>query len=231
MTVLVIPLAGPLQSWGDSSRFVERKTRPEPTKSGIVGLLAAAQGRRRTESIEDLTGLRFGVRTDQPGTLERDFHTAIDWRTGKAKPLSHRYFLADARFVAAVEGEEGLLDGLRQSLARPTFPLYLGRRAYPPATPLTAEILPGAIMDTLTTWPWTASEAHRRQQPASVRLPIARDAAPGEQPDEVIRDSPLSFDPADRRYTWRDVVHDAVTVDNPQSRRRTPDWLAPLGGN
>ena len=43
--VLVLRLAGPLQSWGSSSRFTRRSTEAFPTKSGIVGLLAAAQGR------------------------------------------------------------------------------------------------------------------------------------------------------------------------------------------
>ena len=78
MTVLLLRLAGPLQSWGDSSRFTTRATRREPTKSGVIGLLAAAQGRRRTDSIEDLLTLRFGVRTDQPGSVVRDFQTAMD---------------------------------------------------------------------------------------------------------------------------------------------------------
>ena len=42
MAVLLLKLAGPLQSWGSSSRFTERGTEHEPTKSGVVGLLAAA---------------------------------------------------------------------------------------------------------------------------------------------------------------------------------------------
>lgn len=132
MSTLLLELAGPQQSWGDSSRFTQRQTRPEPTKSGVVGLFAAALGRRRTDPIEDLAALTFGVRTDQPGRLERDFQTEIDWRNGKSRPLTHRYYLADARFLAAVEGPRELLDGLAESLRHPTFPLYLGRRAFPP---------------------------------------------------------------------------------------------------
>ena len=60
MSVLLLRLKGPLQSWGDSSRFTRRETRQEPTKSGVLGLLAAAQGRRRGDPIEDLAGLAFG---------------------------------------------------------------------------------------------------------------------------------------------------------------------------
>ena len=76
MSVLLLRLAGPLQSWGTSSRFVRRNTDRVPSKSGIIGLLAAAQGRRRIDPIEDPLHLRIGVRVDQPGHLERDFQTA-----------------------------------------------------------------------------------------------------------------------------------------------------------
>ena len=75
MAVLLLKLAGPLQSWGSASRFTDRGTQHEPTKSGVVGLLAAALGRRRTASVDDLASLRFGVRIDQPGTLQDDFQT------------------------------------------------------------------------------------------------------------------------------------------------------------
>ncbi|NLE97041.1 MAG: type I-E CRISPR-associated protein Cas5/CasD, partial [Propionibacterium sp.] len=87
MAVLLLRLAGPMQSWGDSSRFTTRSTRREPTKSGVLGLLAAALGRPRTAEIADLAGLRFGVRVDQPGKVMVDFQTAQDER-GRPMPLS-----------------------------------------------------------------------------------------------------------------------------------------------
>lgn len=231
MTTLLIGLVAPLQSWGDSSRFTERKTRPEPTKSGVVGLLAAALGRRRTDPIEDLVGLNFGVRTDQPGQLTRDFQTAIDWRTGKSKPLSNRYYLADARFVAGVEGNVEMLSGVVEALVRPTFPLYLGRRSCPPAGPLSTSITSTALAQALREAPWTASAEHRAKQARTVTLPIVRDARPGDVVSETIRDLPVSFDPTDRQYTWRNVVYDSVHVSNPESRTKGYDWLAALGGS
>ena len=66
MTVLLLRLAGPLQAWGVKSRFTVRSTELAPTRSGIIGLVSAAVGRRRTDPIEDLLSLRFGVRKDQP---------------------------------------------------------------------------------------------------------------------------------------------------------------------
>jgi CRISPR system Cascade subunit CasD len=133
MTALLLRLAGPLQSWGTSSRFTRRGTDRVPSKSGIVGLLAAAQGKRRTDDLQELLGLTLAVRTEQPGRLERDFQTAA--RHGERTPISvsTRHYLADAVFLAAVEADRALLEGLQEALRRPHFPLYLGRRSCPPA--------------------------------------------------------------------------------------------------
>ena len=58
MAVLLLRLAGPMQAWGVKSRFTVRATELAPTKSGVVGMLASAVGRRRTDPIEDLLALR-----------------------------------------------------------------------------------------------------------------------------------------------------------------------------
>ena len=137
MTALVLRLAGPLEAWGTSSRFVRRESGREPSKSGVIGLLAAALGRRRTDSIEDLLGLRFGVRVDQPGKVVRDFQTARTLDGARSMPLSNRFYLGDAAFVAAVEADPALLDTLEHALRHPTYPLFLGRRSCPPAGPVT----------------------------------------------------------------------------------------------
>ncbi len=44
MATLLLRLAAPLQAWGADSKFETRKTNREPTKSGVIGLLAAALG-------------------------------------------------------------------------------------------------------------------------------------------------------------------------------------------
>ena len=78
MATLLLRLAAPLQSWGADSKFEIRKTDREPTKSGVVGLLAAALGLRRDEAdaLQELGQLRFAVRVDREGSLLVDFHTA-----------------------------------------------------------------------------------------------------------------------------------------------------------
>lgn len=47
MATLLLRLAAPLQAWGADSKFETRKTNREPTKSGVIGLLAAALGLRQ----------------------------------------------------------------------------------------------------------------------------------------------------------------------------------------
>ena len=51
---LLLRLAGPLQSWGMLSHFNERDTARFPTRSGVIGLLAAALGIARDEPLDGL---------------------------------------------------------------------------------------------------------------------------------------------------------------------------------
>lgn len=232
MAVLLLRLAGPMQSWGDSSRFNHRGTRREPTKSGVVGLLAAASGRRRTAAIEDLAELRFGVRTDQVGTVERDFQTEIDWRTHKSKALTYRDYLTDAVFLAAVEGPRDVLELLDEAIKAPKFPLYLGRRAFQPTGQVTLGITDASLEDALRATGWQAANWYRRRQAHSVSLPIVRDTKPGESYDELIPDTPISFDPRNRKHEMRGVVHDWTDIRN-EDGKESPlphDPFSLLGG-
>ncbi|QIS05586.1 type I-E CRISPR-associated protein Cas5/CasD [Nocardia brasiliensis] len=219
MSVLQLRLAAPLQAWGHRSRFARRETLQFPTKSGVLGLIAAALGRRRTEPLEDLAALRFGVRVDQRGTMLRDFQTAVSLDETVQYPLSQRYYLADAAFLAVLEGPRDVLDGLRQALLRPAFPLYLGRRSCPVAGPLVLDqIQEATLVDTLRTTSWLAASWYRRRQPKTLHLEIFRDTIDGEHPEslgERIRDLPISFDPEQRKYEWRNIIHDTATVRNP----------------
>lgn len=233
MSVLLLRLAGPLQSWGEASRFTKRHTRTEPTKSGVLGLLAAAQGRRRTDPIEDLAALAFGVRVDQRGRMERDFQTAIRRRPGaspESMPLSYRYYLSDAIFLAAVEGDEELITGLEDAVRAPRFPLYLGRRACAPVGEVSLGVHDGPLEQVLRQAHWQASTWYRRQQGQQVHLDLLLDAAPGSPFAETARDVPLSFDPERRQYGWRDVLRPEPVVVHNDVGRSEPDFLAVHGG-
>ena len=126
VSTLLLRFAAPMQSWGDSSRFSRRDTRREPTKSGVVGFVAAALGRRRADTIDDIAALSYGVRIDRNGVLLRDFHTA---RNESQAFVSERYYLADAIFLVGLCGERSLLDQMDQAIRSPVFPLFLGRRS------------------------------------------------------------------------------------------------------
>jgi|SRR5215218_6702223 CRISPR system Cascade subunit CasD len=238
MSALVLRLAGPLQSWGSHSRFVRRLTEPTPTKSGVIGLLAAARGLRRTDELTEFFGLRFGVRIDQPGRLVRDFQTARSLDGTQTMPLSYRFYLADAAFLAVVEGDRQLLQGLDAALRRPVFALYLGRRSCPPAGPISGGLRDGGVEEVLQDEPWQAATWHQRSVRApSVRLATVRDAQAGDANTETMRDEPVSFDPARRQYTWRSVVRGHVEVPNPSWTTAGPpdppmehDPMALLGG-
>ncbi|MDD3925475.1 MAG: type I-E CRISPR-associated protein Cas5/CasD, partial [bacterium] len=82
MSVLLIRLAGPMQSWDTQSRFTDRHSGREPSKSGVIGLLCAAMGKPREEKSGDgyptlatLANLKMGVRIDREGTVAKDYHT------------------------------------------------------------------------------------------------------------------------------------------------------------
>jgi CRISPR system Cascade subunit CasD len=236
MTVLLLRLAAPLQAWGAASRFAHRHTEIAPTKSGVLGMLAAAKGIRRTEPLTELLGLGFGVRVDQPGQVIRDFQTARRLDTNAPMPLTYRYYLSDACFLAAVEGDDAVLHGLHDALTRPHFPLYLGRRSCPPAGQVSLGVHGGSVVEALARWDWQASRWHQRKAPPRVTLQIMRDATPGEDDAWLIRDHPVTYDPAYRQHEWRAVVRTSTQVDNPSAMvtfagvADPHDPLAPLGG-
>ncbi|MFB6607340.1 type I-E CRISPR-associated protein Cas5/CasD [Streptomyces noursei] len=225
-SVLTLRLAGPLQSWGASSRFARRTTERAPTKSGVLGLLAAAQGRARGADLSDLAALTFAVRLDQPGTRLRDYQTAHHGDTDKSMPVSERFYLSDAVFVAAVEGDESLIDALYTAVRTPTFLPFLGRRSCPPSRPIDLGVHPGDLWRALRTEPWQAAAwfQRRRAHERHIELEVIADLADGDGPGDALRDQPLSFDPRHRRYKLREVHSSAVTVANPlgTARRTSP---------
>lgn len=240
MTVLSLLLAGPLQSWGSESRFTTRATDDAPTKSGVLGLLAAARGQRRTDPIEDLLDIRFGVRIDQPGEILRDFQTARSLDGRKSMPLSQRFYRADARYLVGLDADRALLEGLVDALLHPVYPLYLGRRSCPPSEPLVPTLHETSLERFLLDEPWQAApwwkrEQKRRLRHDPIRLQYRIDAEGwtgdlGEhQGDITVRDIPLSFDPEHRQYGWRSVRHgwiDVGEVEPPSDATPSHDPMA-----
>lgn len=149
MHTLLLRLEGPMQSWGTTSRFDQRDTGKEPSKSGVIGLIAAAIGIDRNEwdRLEPLTKLRFGVRHDRPGILRRDYQTAgcadpytiikANGELSKDGVTSERYYLADAAFLVGLEGaDKSLLNDIQKALKIPKWVIGLGRKSYLPTEPI-----------------------------------------------------------------------------------------------
>lgn len=130
-----------MQSWGTRSRFDDRDTETEPSKSGVLGLLCAAAGIDRSDwdSLEPLCRMRMGVRVDSAGILRTDFQTAQLKPTAvkTATAITRKDYLADASFVVGLESSEtSVLERLHASLHNPYYPLSLGRKAFAPSEPI-----------------------------------------------------------------------------------------------
>jgi CRISPR system Cascade subunit CasD len=154
LNTLFLRLEGPLQSWGDRGRWQERDTNGEPTKSGIVGLLACALGlgRNRDADIRSLSdSLQLGIRVDRPGLRLRDYHTVVGGvlsAGGRIKVnqqtkqpetvVSNRVYLSDASFLGAVMGPVSTVSRLSEALLSPHWPLFLGRKSCVSSAPIFA---------------------------------------------------------------------------------------------
>lgn len=229
MSTLLLRIAGPLQAWGCESKFEKRRTGREPTKSAVVGLLAAALGRRRDEPIEDLCSLNFGVRVEEEGQLLRDFHIA---RTGgdKRTYVTERYYLSDACFLVGLEsGDEDLLDRIERAVANPAFPLFLGRRSCVPTPPVLVGRRQCCLLEALREEPWLASEYMQSRVRGPVQLRLITDADPSITGAAVQRDLPLSFDPGNRRYGYRPMLeHPPVEPKVRRERETEHDAMSEL---
>lgn len=223
MATLLLRLAAPLQSWGLDSKFETRKTNRVPTKSGVIGLLAAALGLRRddTAGLARLNRLRFAVRTDQEGSLLVDFHTA---KSSKSY-ITYRHYLQEAIFLAGLESaDEELLQELQAALRHPVYPLYLGRRSCPPTLPLCLGIRSGELLDVLR------AEPPLSQKNDLVRMNIVADADPADPAAVPQRDLAESFSPVHRQYGFRPVRE--WWIENPKMLEQTEhDAMAELRGD
>ena len=215
MPTLLLRLVGPMQSWGTTSRFDQRDTGKEPSKSGVIGLLAAALGidRENWTNLEPLTHLSMGVRHDRPGVPKRDYQTAgcaeaytiikADGTASKDGVVSQRFYIADAAFLAVLEGDDrALLEKAHAHLQNPVWPLALGRKSYLPSEPIWIEngVQDAFLQDILARWPWIA--LLRKWEKPPERLLVSFESEDG---SGVLKmDQPLSSF-AERRFGARFV--------------------------
>lgn len=203
MYTLLLRLSGPLQSWGADSVYDNRETDPFPTKSGVLGMLAAALGRKRDEPLDDLAKLEFGVRVDLPGTKINDFQITQMGEKLNTN-LSNRAYLCDAIFLAGLGCEDiDFLKQLEGALKEPKFTLFLGRRSCPPTLPLVLGIRNSSLYQSLMEEEWLVPQWRRKvlfRFADTIRLRIVTDCAEGRA---VKKDVPLSFSSYKRVYGYR----------------------------
>ena len=221
MPTLLLRLVGPMQSWGTTSRFDQRDTGKEPSKSGVIGLLAAALGidRENWLDLEPLTHLSMGVRHDRPGVPKRDYQTAgcastdtiikADGTQAKGGGVvSQRFYLADAAFLIGLEGEDiSLLERILAALCDPTWTLALGRKSYVPSESVWIEdgIQDAPLREVLARWPWIANQRKWEELPENLLLSLESKDGSG-----VLKmDQPLSSF-AERRFGSRFVLSEWI---------------------
>lgn len=223
MKTLTLRLAAPLQSYGNQATFERRTSGDFPSKSAIIGMIAAALGYRRDDDrILALNDLVFAVRVDQGGKPLTEFQT-VEWKQGTRK-LTHRDYLQDAVFMVAVGSEdEATITRIHEALQRPKFQLFLGRRASVPAGVLQMREFTGQTpVMVLKDLAWQASCWYQKRytkwhpQAATVMLDMYADAALLPNKHQVmVRDRVESFDQRDRRYGFRPLATERVTIRNP----------------
>lgn len=221
MATLLIRLCGPMQSWGTQSRFTERDTGLEPSKSGVVGLLCAALGWPRDRDVSALAALRMGVRVDNEGRMARDYHTAggvdgivrASGSISKDAVLSNRYYLQDADFLVGLEHEDAaFLEELERALRAPRWQLFLGRKSFVPGVPAwlpRGGIRHAALEEALHGEEWPLlPRAWRWPRPGEKRrLRCVVEARLGDPDTETRLDQPIgaAFVSHDRRFGPRAI--------------------------
>jgi CRISPR system Cascade subunit CasD len=163
---LVFHLYGPMAAWGDIAVGEYRPSFAHPSKSAIVGLLAAALGIRRDEEErqKDLSeACSYAVGVDAMGTLLRDYHTIQVPSSGTGRNrrifytrraelvqadlntiLSSRDYYCDAVYTVAISAADGspyTVQIMASALVKPVFTLYLGRKSCPLAFPLFPKVV------------------------------------------------------------------------------------------
>lgn len=166
---IVFQLHGPMASWGNIAVGEYRTTWPRPSRSALLGLVAAALGVPRSDETAQTRlrdGLAFAVAVDAPGQPMRDYHTVQTPKVGKGFAprsrsdelrsskkgtiQSYRDYYTDVfyRVVTWTTSTDApsaleLCDGL----LRPRFTLYLGRKSCPLGLPLAPCIVEASTVE------------------------------------------------------------------------------------
>ena len=216
---LLLTMHAPMQAWvNEESRFNDKYALDHVTKSGLIGMIAACQGRERGSDLSDLAALPYGVRIDNPYmVLEYDYQVTRTMMKCKGNwerksTVSTRYYYADAMFVSGIESsDKDVLDQITYDIQNYRYAPYFGRRYCQPSSPLLPRIRQSDLYTALSEEPWSASEymqeviiqKHLKNTKAGepLRLRILTECQSSEA-DYMDMTYPISFSRECRRYAY-----------------------------
>lgn len=225
MKTLTIRLTAPLQSYGNEATFERRTTGDYPSKSAVIGMIAAALGYSREDSrISKLNDLSFAVRVDQTGQVLTDFHT-VEWKKNVRK-ITYRDYIQDAVFVVAVGSKDDQqITKIHDALRHPHYQLFLGRRANVPAGVLLMEEFedenPVTVLENLD-WqvsPWS-QKVYQQQNPKKPfpKVSIYADAnLLTDHHSIMVKDRVGSFDQRNRYFGYREMATERIQLKHAQA--------------
>lgn len=158
---LLLRLEGPLQSWGDRSRFWQRETLSYPTKSGVLGLIfcACGFGGPQTEKLSKFSKLPMTI-FDLTNEVEKSILTDMQligghydeedpWEfllvpkksdgkkpTNGGPKMTYRAYLQDASFAVILEIPSEYAEKVALKMKHPQWDIYLGRKCCVPSRPV-----------------------------------------------------------------------------------------------
>ena len=226
MKTILLKYSGPLQSYGTSSYFQTRYTDYYPSKSAVLGLLAACLGYRRDEEekLRELSTLKFAVRIDQQGGLLKDYHIAVTDKEIVEKPqtyVTNRYYLEDALFIVAISGIDELIATLIKAIQSPYFQPFMGRRSLPVPVDFFLGVSAEDILDSLRNLPWQAAPWYKKKKwKQGVGEKISLEVYADEEilaegkiiRSKLRRDVPVSFSQKGRQFAFRQEACISIEV-------------------
>lgn len=229
MKTILLKLKGPMQSWGTSSHFETRNTDYYPSKSAVIGIIAASFGYRRDQEqkIKELNELDFALRVDQPGTLLRDYHIAQKYKkTGEFERtyVTNRYYMEDAVFVAAIShANDQQVEEIYEALQHPYFSPFMGRRSCPVPLDFIIKITEEDAITALEKLEWQAAEWYKKKY-ADYRAEIYADKALIPQGIATMRkDYVISFSQKERKFGPRFEVRKSINLSGSDGRCKNND--------
>lgn len=202
-STLLLRFSAPMQAWGTVTQKSIYNTNEFPTRSGIVGILAASKGYDRYHSLDEFEKFRIGIRVDRQGEVLEDYQlSGTQWLESKDRKVSTRRYLTDAVFLVGIEGEKKDLEALAKSIKKPVFPLFFGRKNCLPTCPIVLEIIDETVDYALKSYEKLADKSWGQKE---VKIYL-EEPVPGEVSRELIlNDIPVRYPSGRMQYLQRRV--------------------------